>query len=84
MELVSLKLEVPQSVYRLQKAMLAFTLKLAILKDDGWIVGQDHPLVLAALADLYAELGNVDDLKELLLKDKMAALSGLAAGMLDA
>lgn len=84
MELVELKISVPQDIYNLEKALIIFAEKLSEQKQKGWVVGQDNGNVLASLADLYVELDKVAELKRLLIEDKMAAISGIVAGVLDA
>lgn len=84
MELVELKIELPQSAYHLQKALMKIAYTCHRLKENGWVVGEDRPELTAAIADLYAELSGVPEVKILLKSDKMAAIAGLAAGAIDA
>lgn len=84
MELVELKLEIPQSAYHLQKALMNFALACYKHKANGWVVGEEKAEITAALADLYSELSHVPEVLKLLKDDKMAAIAGLAAGAIDA
>lgn len=84
MTLMELKLQVPKESFEVSKALLTFAIKLQKESLKGWVVGQENPMILAALADLAPAINeHLAGMASEFKNDKMAFISGLAAGALD-
>ena len=84
MELLKVECEVSKEAYELAQGLVKFSAAVKTAMADGWQMGQDLPVVIAAaMGDLMPAMQGVDKLGEELGENKIAFAKAFAMSGFD-
>lgn len=84
MSKISVSVEVSKELYEAGQGIAAFVATLRAAVADGWQVGTDLPVAMAAaLRDLVPALDGISEVDDEIAEDKAAAARAVSLGLVD-